>query len=145
MGWLSTLIGGGDAIKAIGETVDNLFTSDEERKERELEILKTNRDYDYKENQLIAGQNIAQTEVNKVEAASTRLFVAGWRPFIGWCCGFSLLYVAIIEPVARFVAVTFFEYTGQFPVIDTTITMQVLTGMLGLAGMRTYEKSKGAA
>ena len=70
--------------------------------------------------------------------------MAGWRPFIGWICGCGLAYVAIVEPLARFAA-TMYGYKGTFPIIDTSLTMQVLLGMLGLAGMRTYEKSKGTA
>ena len=88
--------------------------------------------------QLLTGQ----LDINKIEAASKSLFVAGWRPFIGWVCGFGLAYAAIIEPLMRFIA-TMLEYTGEFPVIDTSITMQVLLGMLGLGAMRTREKEKG--
>jgi len=90
--------------------------------------------------QLLTGQ----IEVNKIEAASDNWFVAGWRPFVGWICGLGLGYATIIEPFARFVA-NMAGYTGSFPVIDTTLTMQVLLGMLGLAGMRTREKEKGVA
>lgn len=88
---------------------------------------------------------LAQLEVNKEEAKSASVFVSGWRPFVGWCCGFGLGYVAIFEPFARFIATVVFHYTGAFPVIDTTITMQILFGMLGLAGARAFEKSKGVA
>ena len=88
--------------------------------------------------QLITGQ----LDINKIEAASKSIFVAGWRPFIGWVCGFGLAYAAIIEPLMRFIA-TMLDYTGEFPVIDTSITMQVLLGMLGLGMMRTREKEKG--
>jgi len=86
---------------------------------------------------------IGQIEVNKIEAASSNWFVNSWRPFIGWVCGFALLYSAILEPFLRFVAVTYMDNPPLFPVIDTTITMQVLLGMLGLAAARTREKEKG--
>jgi hypothetical protein len=69
-------------------------------------------------------QITGQLDINKVEAASTSVFVSGWRPFVGWVCGIGLGYVAIVEPIARFIA-TMVGYTGNFPVIDTTITMQV--------------------
>lgn len=87
---------------------------------------------------------LAQIDVNKTEAGSTNWFVAGWRPFIGWTCGLALAYVAIVEPMARFAAQVWFKYLGAFPVIDTTLTMQVLLGMLGLGAMRSLEKVKGA-
>lgn len=144
MSWLSTLFNGGDTVKAIGETVDKLFTSDDERLERENERAKADQTYQLELAKLEAQALQNQTDINKIEAASTNLFVSGWRPFIGWICGFALAYVAIIEPALRFIA-AMFGYEGDFPTIDTTITMQVLMGMLGLGGMRSYEKVKGVA
>ncbi len=82
-----------------------------------------------------------QMEVNKIEASSKNVFVAGWRPFVGWVCGLGLAYASIIEPLMRFIASTN-GYTGEFPVIDTSITLQVLLGMLGLGVMRTREKER---
>lgn len=86
----------------------------------------------------------AQADINKIEAASTNWFVAGWRPAVGWCCAAGLLYETIAEPMARFIAVTIIHYTGTFPDIGTGLLTATLTGMLGLGGMRTYEKIKGA-
>ena len=87
----------------------------------------------------------SQMEINKIEAQNPSLFVSGWRPFIGWVCGISLTYAAIIEPVSRFIAKVVFNYFGDFPVIDTTLTLQILLGLLGLAGMRSWEKKEGVA
>lgn len=86
-----------------------------------------------------------QLEINKQEAASSNWFVAGWRPYVGWVCGTGLLYVAIVEPIIRFVAQVLFGYKGPFPLIDTSLTMQVLLGMLGLGYLRTSEKKAGVA
>lgn len=88
--------------------------------------------------------DLAQISVNLEEARSGNWFSSGWRPATGWICAFALGYVAIIEPVARFVA-TMYGYKGGYPVIDTTLTMQVLLGMLGLGALRTAEKLKAAA
>ena len=85
---------------------------------------------------------IGQININIAEAGHKSIFVAGWRPFVGWVCGFGLLYASVIEPIMRFIA-KLSDYTGTFPVLDTTITMQVLLGMLGLGLMRTKEKEKG--
>lgn len=85
-----------------------------------------------------------QLEVNKVEAASSSVFVAGGRPFVLWVCGFALAYASILEPMGRFAAAVMFGYTGAFPVIDTTITLQVLLGLLGLGAMRSYDKKKAS-
>ena len=89
-------------------------------------------------------QLAGQMEINKVEASSTNWFIAGGRPFVGWICGLGLAYVAIVEPLARFAAQVWFKYNGPFPLIDTSLTMQVLLGMLGLAAARSVEKIKGA-
>jgi hypothetical protein len=82
-------------------------------------------------------QMSAQIEVNKVEAAHKSLFVAGWRPAIGWICGFALLYSTIISPI---LGIWF-----TVPVVDTSLLTTVLMGMLGLGAMRTFEKTKGVS
>ncbi len=107
---------------------------------RKLEEMKQHGDLEEMNAQvkLLTGQ----MEINKTEAASKNPFVAGWRPFVGWVCGFGLAYASILEPLMRFIA-SVNDYSGKFPIIDTTITMQVLLGMLGLGAMRTREKEKG--
>lgn len=80
-----------------------------------------------------------QAKINEAEATHRSIFVAGWRPFVGWVCGVGLGYAVFLEPLLRFI----FRVNGwevEFPKIDTNITMQVLLGMLGLAGARSYEK-----
>ena len=128
------LLGIGSVIEGVGKVAEHFVTTDKERMALELESRKIDQQND-----------MAQIDVNKMEAQSASLFVSGWRPFVGWVCGFALLYVAILDPIARFVAEVIYTYAGKFPEIDTTITMQVLFGLLGLGGMRTYEKTKGVA
>ena len=86
---------------------------------------------------------LGQLDINKTEAASANLFVSGWRPAVGWICAASFGYVTIVEPFARFIAVVIFAYTGTFPVISTEITLQALFAILGIGGLRTYEKKIG--
>lgn len=86
-----------------------------------------------------------QLEVNKLEAVHENIFVAGWRPFIGWVCGIALLYASLLEPTLRFIAKVAFEYEGDFPIVNTEITLQVLMGLLGLGGLRTFEKYKSVS
>lgn len=86
---------------------------------------------------------LGQIEINKQEAQHHSVFVAGWRPFVGWVGGCGLAYAAIFDPIMRFVAKVMFDYMGNFPEIDTTITMQVLFGLLGLGAYRSFEKTKG--
>lgn len=78
-----------------------------------------------------------QLEVNKTEAAHKSLFVAGWRPFIGWCCGLGLLYSVLLSPLL--------DIWFDMPAIDSSILMQTMTGMLGLGALRSYEKVKGVS
>ena len=87
----------------------------------------------------------AQIGVDTAEAANASVFVSGWRPFVGWIGGLGLAYAAIVEPIARFTASVAFNYHGAFPVLDTTITMQVLFGILGLGAMRSVDKYNGVA
>ncbi len=144
MNWLTALFSGNDALKVVGDTVDHLFTNDDAR-EKALESQKAQQAFDLAIAQLDAQALQNQTDIDKTEAVSASLFVSGWRPFVGWICAFALTYSAIIEPIARFVARVGFDYSGDFPTIDTTITLQVLLGMLGLSSMRSYEKLNGVA
>lgn len=86
---------------------------------------------------------LAQIEVNKAEASSGSIFKGGWRPAVGWCCAIAFAYHFIIQPVAIFV----FAYSGletpQLPEFEMGSLMTVLLGMLGLGGLRTFEKQKG--
>ena len=97
---------------------------------------------DLAEMQAYVGILQGQMEVNKEEAKHPSIFVAGWRPFVGWVCGISLLYVGMIEPLARFIA-RMVGYIGEFPVIDATLTMPILLGMLGIGAQRSWDKIKG--
>jgi len=89
-------------------------------------------------------QIMAQVEVNKQEAAHKSLFVAGWRPAIGWICGLGMLSNFIIVPMANFV-LALLGHNIEIPLIDLATMMPVLMGMLGLGAMRSYEKGKGIA
>ncbi len=85
-----------------------------------------------------------QLDINKIEAASTNWFIAGWRPAVGWIGALALAYSTFIEPTLRFIATVLFGYSGTFPVIDTSLTLQVLGGVLGLGALRTVEKYTGS-
>ena len=90
--------------------------------------------------------NMAQVDVNKTEAQHRSVFVAGWRPFIGWVCGVALAYHFILYPIVVFILASFPTETftiDQLPKFDMDSLMTVLLGMLGLGGLRTFEKSKG--
>jgi|TARA_B100000161_G_scaffold251380_1_gene210386 hypothetical protein len=86
--------------------------------------------------------NMAQIEVNKVEAKHRTVFVAGWRPFTGWVCATALAYHFILEPVIVFV-LALYNIQLTLPQFDMGSLLTVLMGMLGLGGLRTYEKKQG--
>ena len=123
--------------------IDRLWPDPAAKAAAQLELLKMQNAGELA--QLAAETDLAklQIQVNIEEAKSTNWFVAGWRPGIGWVCGAGLAYAALVEPFARFAAKVWFGYTGDFPVIDTDLTLQILMGMLGLGAMRSAEKIKG--
>ena len=87
--------------------------------------------------------NMGQLEVNKAEAQHRSIFVAGWRPFLGWGLSFAMIWHFVLVPMITFG----FAFAGvaipQLPAFDMDSLMTVLMGMLGLGGLRTYEKTKG--
>ena len=88
--------------------------------------------------------NMAQIEVNKEEAKHRTVFVAGWRPFIGWTCGVALAYTYVLQPILVF-GLAQAGYLIELPKMDLGEMMPVLMGMLGLGGLRTFEKFKGVS
>lgn len=84
-----------------------------------------------------------QLEVNKVEAGHRSAWVAGWRPFIGWVCGVALAWHFVLAPVTMFIASWLNVTLPALPEFDMGSLMTVLMGMLGLGGLRTFEKAKG--
>ncbi len=86
-----------------------------------------------------------QLEINKIEAKHASIFVAGWRPAIGWICGTALAWNFILQPMLNWGAFMFNVDLKDMPTLDTGELMTVLLGMLGLGGLRTYEKKLGVA
>ena len=85
---------------------------------------------------------LAQIEVNKAEAASGSFFKGGWRPFVGWVCAVAFAYHFVIQPLLIFI----FSYAGieppDLPEFQMNTLLTVLGGLLGIGGLRTYEKQK---
>lgn len=114
--------------------IDRLFPDPAQKAAAELELLKMTQAGDL---QVV----LAQLEINAKEAQSSSLFVAGWRPFIGWICGFGLLYATIFHNVLQW-ASTGFGWPLP-PAVDTGTLLYVLGALLGIGGLRTIEKIKG--
>jgi|TARA_R110000751_G_scaffold196652_1_gene301871 hypothetical protein len=92
----------------------------------------------------LAKIDLAQIEVNKVEAASRSVWTSGWRPCVGWVCAAALGYTYVLQPILVFIL----AQTGhlvEMPALDIGGLMPILMGMLGLGGLRSYEKVKGVA
>lgn len=87
---------------------------------------------------------LGQLEVNKAEAQHKSVFVAGWRPFIGWVGGCSLAYTGIVYPLLTWGwAIWGPDGVSMPPPIESGLLGTILTGMLGIAGMRSFDKAKG--
>lgn len=132
------LIGG--IVETVGKVADDLFTSDEERAKAELDAYRA-------ETERIGGQ----IEINKAEAQHASVFVAGWRPAVGWVSVLALAYQFILYPLLVW-GWSGMQAAGWIvaslpapPLLDVEALMVLITGMLGIAGARTWEKLKGAA
>lgn len=136
MSFLANLFGSSAAqpIEAIGNVFDKLFTSDDEKAQAKAVFEK------------IAQQpHILQAEINKIEAQHRSIFVAGWRPFIGWVCGSALAYSFIVRDLVAWAMSVWSPATPLPPELAMEHLISVLLALLGLGGMRTFEKLKGKA
>ena len=135
----------GDLIKSligpiIGPLIDRIPDPNERARAREQA-----------EGQMLAALTSivqGQLKINEVEAKHTSIFVAGWRPAVGWVCGIALAWNFVIQPILLWVAWLIPEYQpliSTAPKLETGELMTVLLGMLGLGGYRTYEKRLGVA
>lgn len=132
---MNPLILGG--IFDLGKTLIERFIPDPEKKAAaEMEMLRMAADGELK-------QVIAQLEINAREASHPSLFVAGWRPAFGWCGAIGFLYSTVVQPI-----IVWYGSTKGWPTppdINIDLLWVVVTGMLGIGGLRTFEKSKGVA
>lgn len=120
-----------DAIAAGLKIVDKFIPDPEAKAKAELELRADLAEWDN-----------AQQEVNKAEAAHRSIYVAGWRPGIGWACAGALWFQYLITPIALWLADIAGHPLPKPPVLDD-ILWELMFGMLGMGGLRTYEKLKG--
>ena len=121
-----------ESIVGVAGKVLNKFVADKDLKVKLQHELKT----------AFHAANLAQIDLNKQEAAHQSMFVAGWRPFVGWTCGVALAYHFLIAPLLGFVLVLYGIDTPM-PEFEFSQLSTILMGMLGLGGLRSYEKMKG--
>ncbi len=128
MNILASLFGGGVAepIEAVGNVLDKVFTSDEEKLDKKLLMQR-----------MAMEPHMVQTEINKIEAKHRSIFVAGWRPFIGWVCGTGLAFSYVFNPLIQW-------YSGNpGPEMPLESMTTLVVSLLGLGAMRTFEKVTG--
>ncbi len=131
MGILSNIFGGGNAIAgvtAVGNIVDNIFTSKDEKLSHEEVRIR-----------LAQAPDMAQVELNKIEAANRNIFVAGWRPFLGWVGGLGLFNMFLLNPWIQWLS------GKDGPDLPEDVIMELVVALLGLGALRTMEKIKGRA
>jgi|TARA_R110001632_G_scaffold116081_2_gene227659 hypothetical protein len=133
LGIIQGLLGGGQggALKTISKVIDDLHTSDEEKLDKKILMQRIQ--------QKLAEK---QLDVNAKEAGHRSIFVSGWRPFIGWCGGFALAFEFILSPGIEWYS-KFAGLNLMAPEIQTGPLLAIVTSMLGVAGLRSFEKSKG--
>jgi len=141
------LIGIGSILEGVGKIAGDLVTTDKERLEFELE----GRKLDLEQARIDQATNLAQVDVNKVEAASSNLFVSGWRPAVGWVGVAGLAYQFLGYPFMQWAwavgqGVDLIPQGLNAPSdLNVEQLMTLLAGHLGFGGMRSFEKSKGVA
>jgi len=122
---------GGDTLKTVGNVIDDLHFSGEEKEKLKLQMQEI--DAKLKEKQL---------DINKAEASHKSIFVSGWRPFLGWVSGLSIGYVYLFQPILDMI-LQMFDVKVDWVVLDLGQLMPLVLGMLGLGGLRSFEKAKG--
>lgn len=121
----------------LGNTLINkIFPDPAQADQAKLELLKLQQSGDL-------AIMTAQTDINKVEASSSSLFVSGWRPAIGWVCALALAYQYLLKPLLMGF-LPMFNITLALPGLDDNL-WQLMMGMLGMGGLRTFEKVQGVA
>lgn len=120
-----------DAIAAGLKILDKFIPDPEARARAEVELRRD-----------LMAWDASQTAVNTAEASHSSLFVAGWRPAIGWCCAIALAYSYLFVPFAGFILMLAGKPLPKFPILDANL-WELMFGMLGMGALRTYEKLRG--
>ncbi len=129
-------------LNIIGVGIDKIFPDKDKAEAAKLEMFKLGQQGQLQEAMNTFQLAMEQTKVNTEEAKSQSVFVAGWRPFIGWVCGVALAYNYVVMPFIVWDSRWASKTAPGMPTLDMGELMTLLFGMLGLGAMRTYEKTK---
>jgi roadblock/LC7 domain-containing protein len=124
-------------LPALGTLIDRLIPDKAEAEKARNQL----------EAQLVTAANaaaMAQVEVNKIEAAHSSVFVAGWRPSIGWVCAAGLAWAFVLAPITSW-ALMVLSIKAELPAIQFDHLFELVLAMLGIGGLRTFEKLRGVA
>lgn len=130
-------------IDPISRLLDKIIPDPEARDRAKAELVKQQLDAEMEQLRLAVSLDQGQLEINKVEAQHASVFVAGWRPYIGWVSGTALAYHTILQPLLAFSIANSTGQPAQLPEFQTELMIGVLMAMLGMGGYRTFEKFKG--
>lgn len=129
----------------VGDVVSEVVVDKDKRNQIKADLERLRLEASDKAEQRVHEEVMGQIAINNTEAQHKSIFVAGWRPFVGWVSGVGLAYGVIVEPLFSWTARVWFNYTGSFPEIDPGLLIFALGGMLGIGTMRTVEKVKGVS
>lgn len=135
---MADLTGLGAIFNLGGTIIDKLFPDKNEAAKMKVRLVELQQAGEFREWDHLEKMSTAQTEINKVEAASSNLFVAGWRPSVGWCCVATLFFNYIGTPILGWLSPAL--GIPPPPHLDLGELLPILLGMLGLGAMRTQEK-----
>jgi len=125
------------AIGVVGQVIDRVWPDPTQANAAKLQLMQLQMSGELT-------QLTGQMDINKAEAANPSVFVSGWRPFVGWVCGAACAWNWLGLPIAKF-AMTVAGHPVNISPADISEMMPILMGLLGLGGLRTFEKLNGVA
>jgi len=128
-------------LPILGSVIDKIFPDATAAAEAKIKMIELEQAGEFKQIESDLKRDLAQMEINKVEAQSPSLFKSGWRPAVGWTCVAGLIYSTLVYPLLTWVAVVWNVLPP--PNIDTGVLVTLLGGLLGIGTLRTYEKKMG--
>jgi hypothetical protein len=120
------------ALEVLDEVIPDRDAADQARQNIEAKLVEA-----------MMATNVAQIETNTAEAQSRHWFVASWRPAIGWSCAIGVFWMAVGAPLIQFFAAMGGVEMGEVPTVPEDMILELTFAMLGMAGLRTFEKLRG--
>jgi hypothetical protein len=129
-------------IPVIGNLIDKILPDPQAQSEAKIKLMELAQQGELAVLDAETKLALGQMEINKAEA-TTDMFRGGWRPATGWVCVSGLVYQFLVQPILPWAVTIMGGSVPPLPAIDNETLMVLLTGMLGLGGLRTFERVKG--